>query len=247
MFRLRECMIKITKESNIGKDGFFIRSTNDYLFKRASFQFPPDRIIRPSSIGNCTRKIVYEMLGLPTIQTITPRIQRIFDNGTYVHKRYLKSYLPRMEQVSHFYYFKDGKLKKKDFIECSVENKEYWLRGTPDAVIFNKEDGLLYVLELKSMRQESFLSLTYPDWLYVAQVHMYMFLTGIPRSIVVYENKNDQDIKEFLVLQDQSILNKLLEKIRVIQKYVLEYPTKQILPRCECTSKYERCSERESI
>jgi hypothetical protein len=250
--------IKIIKDTRVGTDGFFTRILTEYLPKR-SFSYPStERTIHPSSITECTRRIVWDLLRLPRVGTIIPRIQRIFDNGNYVHKRYLNSYIPNIGCAAKFYEHKNGKLVCKDFIEKSLKNSEYWLKGTPDAVIINFEDGLPYIFELKSIRQELFMTMQQPDWGYMAQVHLYMFLTGIPRAIVFYESKNDQDVKEFLVLQDQSILDQLLQKIKLIQDYVqkfdqshlqnsLAYAIQNNLPECECTKKYESCIESEKL
>jgi hypothetical protein len=152
-----------------------------------------------------------------------------------VHKRYLKSYLPKLGIVSKIY---DAKTrKKKDFIEISVTNAEYWLKGSPDAVIINFDEGLPYVFELKSIKAENFYGLTEPEWTYLAQVHLYMFLTGIPRALIVYESKNTQEIKEFVIKQDDAVLKSLLERIKKIQGHV----ESNTLPSCENTLGRYKC------
>jgi len=239
-------VVRIIRDNKIGRDGFFTRQINTYLQTKSNFDYPRDRIIRPSEITECTRAIVCKLLGFSVREVITPRQQRIFDNGNYVHKRYLKSYIPHMGWAAKVEVDDNGKTKIKDFIEVTAYNEELWLKGTPDAVIINKEDGLPYIFELKSIKQELFFALEQPDWGYMAQVHLYMLLTGIPRAIVFYENKNDQDIKEFLVLQDPHIMELLLNKIKEIQTYVLNYEETKLLPPF-CMDKYCMLCKNERI
>lgn len=212
----------ITKQVDVGGDGIFTRQLNAYLHEKANNFYPRERIIRPSEIHQCTRKILYNILGVPTGDSITEGQQKIFDNGTYVHKRYLKSYLPKLGCAATI----DG----KDFIEVSLHNTPLWLKGSPDAVIFSRETGLPYVFELKSIRQESFWKLSEAKAEHVQQVHLYMLLTGIPRSIVFYENKNTQATKEFLVPQNEYLMSSLKDKIALIQKYVAQYDMTKTLP-----------------
>ena len=225
--------IKIYQDESIGEDGFFTRKLNTHLAK-TKYRPPRGQVIRPADIGSCPKGIVCDILGFTNTQVFTPQQQRIFDNGNFVHKRYLEYYMSKLGCVAHILDEHDTKVRIKDFIECGLENKEYWLRGKPDAVIINEEDGLPYIFELKSVKQENFNELIQPDASYTAQVYLYMFLTGIPRAIVFYENKNTQATKEFLILKDETKLETYLQKIRMIQKFVLEYPETKKLPACEC-------------
>lgn len=219
-------MIKIVRETEAGKGGFFSKLLNG-LLEASRFRLPRERIIRPSGVTECMRYIVADILNMPMDESIDGRVQRIFDNGSYVHKRYLKGYLPKLGIVAKVFDLKTG--KKKDFIEISVSNADYWLKGSPDAVIINFDEGLPYVFELKSIKAENFYGLTEPDWPYLAQIHLYMFLTGIPRALMVYESKNTQEIKEFVIKEDPSVTKRLLERIRQIQAHV----EANVLPQCE--------------
>jgi len=231
--------IKYIKDVTV-KRGFFSKELDDYLLKKSSFMYLRNRVIRPSEIGDCPRKIVCSILRFPFEKIITPRQQRIFDMGDFVHKRYLRYYIPRIGCAAKIEIVKKGKVKLEDFIEITLRNPEHWLKGKPDAVIINKKNGLQYIFELKSIKQEAFAVLAKPDWNYIAQVHIYMFMTGIPRAVVFYENKNDQDTKDFIIKQDDRIIKKLLNKIKTIQTYVEEYDTTKQVPECEFT-RYNEC------
>jgi len=231
--------IRLIKKSNSIKTGWFGEQLDEFL-TTTRFQYPRDRIIRPSEITDCIRKQVMSILQFPCEDYITAKQQRIFDMGNFVHKRYLRYYIPRLGCALKIDIFQRGKWSTKDFIEISIRSPEYWLKGSPDAVIINRKDGLPYIFELKSIKQELFNTLIEPDENYKAQVHMYMFMTKIHRAIVYYENKNNQERKEFEITFDQELIDQLLQKIRSIQKYVLEFNVTKQLPKCEC-GRYNDC------
>jgi hypothetical protein len=211
--------------------GWFSHELDTYLESKSSANsnYERKRTIRPSEIGQCTRKIVRLILNQVKDSPAEPKQQRTFDMGNSVHKRYLKTYIPAMGcavVIDH-----------EPFIERTIENKELWLRGAPDAVILNRQDGLLYIFELKSIKQELFQELSTPSEDYLDQVHLYMFMTDIPRAIVFYENKNNQDIMEFHIPIDKVRLNNVLNKVKEIKEYVLNYETTKRLPQ-KCKSKY---------
>lgn len=232
-------IIKIIKRAPKTDKGWFSQALDSYLDSRseASANYERKRTIRPSEIGQCTRKIVRLILNQVKEEPADPKQQRTFDMGNAVHKRYLKTYIPAIGCAVTKDVVENGVSVKKPFIELTIEDKELWLRGAPDAVIQNRKDGKLYIFELKSIKQELFEELTTPSEEYLDQVHLYMYMTGIPRAIVFYENKNNQDIMEFYLDLDKTRLNNVLAKIRTIQEYVTNFATTGKLPP-KCKSKY---------
>lgn len=234
-------MIKIKKTKNVGTDGFFIRSVNRYLDKKSNGtpRYKRKRTIRPSEIGGCLRKIVMDILNIVSYDPIEPRIQRIFDNGNSVHSRYMQKYLKCMdcrpllvEETSA-----DGTSEWKECIEYRLTKPELWLKGSPDALIHNVEDGLEYVFELKSIKQEQFNKLTKPMEEHVTQAYVYMLMTDLSRAIILYENKNTQELKEFVLVKEENVMNVVIKKIESVIKYVTEYEEKKLLPT-KCKNKY---------
>ena len=227
--------MEIEKTSNPGGDGWVTKLLEQHLDNtaRAHANYRRKKTIRPSEMGECTRKIAYDILNFPADKVPEPKLQRIFGNGHKVHSRYLKDYLPKLGIPCKVWIKKRGTWKFVDFIEVMIEDKKLWIRGAPDAIIFNPETGTKYVFELKSMNQESFWRLTDPLIEHVYQVHLYMHLTGLRKSILLYENKNRQDIKEFEVDYDQGVMDYLIQKIKIIQKHVNEYEITHKLPERE--------------
>lgn len=224
-------IIKIIKRLPKVDKGWFSQDLDSYLNSKSagSSNYARKRTIRPSEIGQCTRKIVRLILNQVKDTPVDAKQQRTFDMGNSVHKRYLTTYVPSIGCAVML----DG----KPFIEHTIEDKALWLRGAPDAVIINKQDGLMYIFELKSIKQELFLELTTPSEEYLDQVHLYMYMTNIPRAIVFYENKNNQDITEFHIDLDKKRLENVLNKVKAIQDYVINYAATGKLPP-KCKSKY---------
>jgi hypothetical protein len=237
----------IVKRPGRLKKGWFAQDLDAYLKTKSSAvsNYKRKHTIRPSEISGCTRKIVRMLLNQIQQKPVEPKQQRIFDNGNSVHRRYLKSYLPAIGNVAIVEIEENGALVQKPFIEVSIEDPELWLKGAPDAVVINKRDDLPYIFELKSIKQESFEILEAPSEEYLDQVHLYMYMTKIPRAIVFYENKNNQDIIDFYIELDQARLDGLLEKAKSIKEYVLNYETTKALPP-RCRSKYcEGCNDKD--
>ena len=183
-----------------------------------------------------------DILNILPQEVVEPRIQRIFDNGNSVHTRYLNGYLKFLDcRPLEVEIEKNGKTEWVECVEKRFEDPELWLKGSPDALINNSEDGLDYVFELKSIKQEQFNKLARPMLEHIYQAYVYMYMTGIPRAVILYENKNNQDLKEFVIERDEKIMNKVLTKIKSIIKYVTEYESKRALPP-KCSERYcEAC------
>lgn len=160
------------------------------------------RCFHPSSLHRPARDL-YRMYFDGDQQEVSPRVQRIFDNGSHVHTR-LQEYLSKI-----------GILKQ---VEVPVENREYNIRGHADGII--EISGAKGVLEIKSINQNQFFALLAPKPDHLVQLNVYMFCLGIPRGVILYECKNDQELKEFFVKQDDAILKPVLEKIRLVQECI---------------------------
>jgi hypothetical protein len=212
-------MIEIIKHEPNQFKGFFSEQLDGYL-KSIQAPYPNTKVIRPSQIHMCQRWIVGDILGLVPFEPKSAVQQRVLDNGNYVHKRILQKYLPKMGIVSHILDIKKGEIKQ--FIEVSLRDDNLWLKGSPDAIILNPNDGLAYVFELKSMRDGEFRILEEGKPEHVMQLHLYFYLTNIPQGILFYENKDNQQTKEFVIRRDEALMSSILNKISLIQKAVAE-------------------------
>jgi hypothetical protein len=204
-----------------------INDLNDYLLKKQKPR-EPGYIIHPSTIYQCPRCIAFEMLGCRA-EKVSAKTQRIFDNGTMMHLRYQK-YFEEMQLIKRT---GDQQLMK----EWVVQNPKYWFQGAVDAILNIANTD--YILELKSINSNQFNILIEPFLRHKMQACIYMFCSGVHKTLFLYENKDTQEIKEFIYPFDETLLSQLLIKVKHIQMCLKN----GVLPRKECTYnlKYKLC------
>jgi len=191
----------------------------------------------PSSVGNCRRKIAYQMMGYPG-KTIPGKNLLIMDNGTYFHNR--------MEEL----------FERMNILiapELKLKHDELRISGRSDAIIWNfmkpegsvvegdkeielykpTDDGqeLVYkglasdvmIVEFKSINTKNFekyLPKTKPKKEHEMQLQLYFYLTGIREGLVYYENKNTQEQKYYHVTYDQSIIDEVISDIQYVITHI---------------------------
>jgi hypothetical protein len=165
----------------------------------------PKNCFHPSSLHKSVKELYHHYLHGDNGEEFEPRILRVFDNGHGVHAR-LQEYLKSA-----------GILQQA---EVPVENDEYEIQGHTDGII--QLNGTTGILEIKSMNSNQFYSAYGPKPDHLIQVNVYMFCTNIPRACLLYECKDNQELKEFFVKQDPAVLTPVLEKIRYVQECIRE-------------------------
>ncbi len=191
-----------------------IRAIDDYLQNRPKDQ-RPKRCFHPSSLHLSALELYHRYLEGDGSGSFDSRVLRIFDNGHDVHRR-LQNYLTAIGMLSQ--------------PEIPVESREYEIRGQADGLI--KINDSVGILEIKSMNANQFYSAFEPKSDHLIQVNIYMFCLEIPRACLLYECKDNQELKEFYVRQDSAILNPILEKIKYVQLCL----KKEVEPRNEETA-----------
>jgi hypothetical protein len=168
------------------------------------------RCFHPSSLHRSADYLFEHYLHGDVVKAIEPRVLRIFDNGHGVHRRLQR-------------YLKDIGILLQD--EVRVENKEYEIIGHTDGVV--RLNGHVGVLEIKSMNVNNFYSLYEPKKDHVTQANVYCFCTGIPRAVLLYECKDNQELKEFYIEQDSRIIEPVLSKIKLVQARIRKFEGKK--------------------
>jgi hypothetical protein len=181
-----------------------VQLIDDYLQHRPKDE-RSKHCFHPSSLHKSPRELYYNYLEGDNNQEFDSRLYRIFDNGHDVHARIQR-------------YLKDiGILKKA---EISVENAEYEIKGHADGII--EIEGAEGVLEIKSMNANQFYSCYEPKPEHLTQISAYMFCLNISQGCLLYECKDNQELKEFYVKLDPNILQPILKKIRYVQACLKE-------------------------
>lgn len=180
----------------------------------------PDRVrtgsFSPSSAGKCLRRRQFEFLGLPRRPFRTSLIQ-VLHNGTWVHLRWQAAGLSA------------GWLSEA---EVGVELADLWMRGTMDGRLVDGRG-----LEIKSINSNGFryVMKSGPKREHLHQVTSYSLASGIKDWVVLYEDKDTNEYREFLFTPDTE---GLLAVQREYEKLVEALANKRLIEmKDECWAK----------
>src|SRR3989304_6552644 len=138
----------------------------------------------------CERILAAKLLGyqLPR-EPIDPKLQRIFENGTYTHLRYYNYFLSLPPPFN---------------VEVAVVHRQWPLVGEADVVVNHPNFGPLpLIVELKSINDGEFKMLKSPKADHSRQLNGYLGLAVSPLGLVWYESKDTQAVKSFPVPLDK--------------------------------------------
>lgn len=146
--------------------------------------------------GRCPRAIFFKFKNAPR-EAIEPNILRMFDHGDHIHQLIMKP----------LYSVRDVHVVAS---EVNIPPQEL-VSGRADAIMSDGREN--YVLDIKSMNSMIFRKLTEPKEENINQVQLYMHFFKIPKGILLYVNKDSQDLKEYIVEYDRMRAESLLEQL----------------------------------
>lgn len=179
--------------------------------------------------GKCPRAIYFKFKGAPRKEP-EARILRIYDHGDYSQMR-IMSIL-----------FSLGIVRAA---EVRIPPQEI-IAGRADAII--GLEGKPYILEIKTSSQYKFSKLEEPEPDHLKQIQLYLHYFKIPQGILLYEDKNTQELKEFLVNYDPELVQNVLKELEILKTQI----EKDIIPpipknieswRCEYCEYQEECQK----
>jgi CRISPR-associated protein Cas4 len=156
--------------------------------------------------GRCPRAIYFSMKNYPKKES-DARVMRIFEHGDHTHMR-IMAVLFSLGLVTA--------------AEISIPENEV-VRGRADAIISFK--GEPYVVEIKSVNSVKFKK-NEPDFDHIRQLQLYLYFFNIKKGILIYENKDNQDLKEFVIEYDENIVKKSISFFNSLKENV----EKSIIP-----------------
>lgn len=182
--------------------------------------------------GKCARAIFFKFKKYPRKEP-EPRILRIFDHGDYIHMR-IMSVL-----------FSLGIVRAA---EIRIPPQEM-ISGRADAIV--GFEGKPYVLEIKSSSFYKFEKLSEPDPDHQKQLQLYLHYFKIPQGILIYEDKNTQNLKEFVIEYDPDLVQKALKDFETLGEQIKSnaippIPTDIEPWRCEYCEYREECQKIEN-
>jgi len=98
----------------------------------------------------------------------------------------------------------------------AYSESKYNFKGNVDAIVDlrgsqweQKNDYDVFVIDFKSMKDDMFSELRQAKYEHIVQTHIYLWVLDLKLAIVLYENKDNQQIKEMLVPRDDALIDKI--------------------------------------
>jgi CRISPR/Cas system-associated exonuclease Cas4 (RecB family) len=151
--------------------------------------------------GKCPRAVFFKFKNAPR-EPIQARMMRIFEHGEHIHRNIF----------SILYRLKIGVVT-----EVAIPQQEI-VSGRADAILcINGEN---YVLDIKSINSMLFRKLTEPKEDNIYQVQLYMHFFNVKKGILLYVDKDQQEMKEFYLDYDKVLCDSLMEKFKGLKGQV---------------------------
>lgn len=141
--------------------------------------------------GKCSRQIFFKFKKAPK-EPMDARMLRVFEHGEYLHRN-----------IFNILY----RLKIGITTEVYIPNKEI-ISGRADAIICVDNEN--YVLDIKSINSMIFKNLAEPKIENIYQLQLYLHYFNIKKGILLYIDKDQQNIKEFVVNYDKNLVQSLI-------------------------------------
>lgn len=160
-------------------------------------------------------------------RTLPVNVLRIFLNGWHVHIKWQQLFVD--EGVA-------------DCVEKTHFVKDLNLYFTPDAII--TLSNIRYIVEIKSMNSNQFKTLNTPPLNAVRQSQLYMHYSGVPRAIVLVENKDSNAFKNWVIDYDPSLARTYVVRLQNIKFLNNKFKKTGKLPAKTCD--FEDCKRAQS-
>lgn len=200
-------------------NGLFKKDSKAQHFKKKRTGIHASALIIPEGSWCAREQIIKYFKGEDEYKYLPPKVLRRMQNGNSVHHKWQT-------------------LFQRTGVANRIEHQllsNGIVTGTPDAVI--ELGKKRYVIEIKSTNDKSFSSMTKLPVGTKRQLMYYMYLTGIPNGIAIYENTNDSEFEIYLVDYDQEFIKKYVEREYEVKDGIKEYYQNSILPE-----RHKRCT-----
>ena len=178
------------------QDTWLLKTLDDHLTGTQR----PNRtgVFYPSVLGSkCDAHLFLAYNGLLPVEVLPAVTRRIFDTGGSLEQR-MEKYFERM-----------GILLER---EKSLKFDNPPISGRCDFILLHEEDGQI-VIELKSANNRTFTNLRLtPKPEHTIQLQIYLNILGFDRGVVLYENKDNQQLKAFKVDRDHDQWNSIINR-----------------------------------
>ena len=188
------------KELPTREDSWLIKSIDDHL--EGMFDSPRKGVFYPSTISNtCDRIVWLSFNGLMPQLPLPANLKRIFENGAFLEDRVAK-------------WFEDLDILVDRELPVKFDNPP--ISGRIDFLIKHDEYHI-YPIELKSINQRGFSLLQRPKPENRIQLQTYLNIGNFDRGTILYECKNDQKIKAYILEKNEYEWNNIINRCLKIQ------------------------------
>jgi len=153
--------------------------------------------------GKCPRAVFFKFKNAPK-EPIEARLMRIFEHGENIHRN-----------IFNILY----RLKIGCTTEIKIPDQEI-VSGRADAILCMNNEN--YVLDIKSINSMLFRKLEQPKEENIYQVQLYMHFFGIKKGILLYVDKDQQNLKEFFLDYDENLCKGLMDKFYALKTQIEE-------------------------
>jgi hypothetical protein len=179
-----------------------------------------------SSSGKCPRRQIYEFIGVPTGSVFSPQTISIFHDGTWRHLRWQAALLQA------------GILSE---VEVMLDWPRKRSMGSMDGQGIVPEDhkhepwrGLQFGFELKGANSFAYKSFAYtPSEDHLDQIHRYFLSGGLDLFVLIYENKDTNEFKEYVIEPDPERLAKQQRELDMLNRFVDRQRIPPMLKPCQ--------------
>lgn len=185
-----------------------------------------------SAAGSCQRRQIYQYLGISSGGTNGPQLQQIFNDGTWRHLRWQATLLQAgiLESV-------------EDMLDWPAMRSKGSMDGrgiVPDDHPHAPWRGLEFGFELKGMNTYAFQPARDVKEAHHLQIDRYFLSGGFDLFVVVYEDKNTQEWKEWVVEPDPARMEAQRTELAELNDYA---DKKEIPPQLAECAKHLKTGE----
>jgi hypothetical protein len=116
--------------------------------------------------------------------------------------------------------FRDDETMIGGHVDAVLDLRGLEINGSPISLNASDEESNI-IVDFKSINSYSFKRLTSPLASHISQMQIYLYLTGLLAGKFLYENKDDQSFREFLVARDDNFITKIVSELISLKNIVL--------------------------
>lgn len=180
--------------------------------------------IHPSSISRCLRCVYYELMDAPALIADEPDERKLPEVGSAIHGM-IQAWIADAVPAEAF------------TAESKMRFAAYRLSFRCDGIFTLKD----WLFEIKTVSDSAYKSMQAPRSSDLGQIHCYMYALDIPRTILLYVNRNTGAMKEYKVYFTPKVWQRVLTTLASVFDH-RDKGTKP--PRPKSTYECRRCKYR---